>query len=87
MRQRLVFGQALLGSPNLLLLNEPTNGLDPFWVNKFVAILQEVKKAGITIVFSTHMMDVAAEVGDTILFMKERSLKQFVTNLIRKKQR
>lgn len=70
MRQRLLFGQALLGEPKLLLLDEPTNGLDPFWVDRFVDILKERKKKGTIIVFSTHMMDVAAEVGDRVLFMK-----------------
>ncbi|MFC3886273.1 ABC transporter ATP-binding protein [Bacillus songklensis] len=86
MRQRLVFGQALLGSPLLLLLDEPTNGLDPFWVNEFVAILQEVKKSGTTIVFSTHMMDVAAEVGDTILFMKEGKIVKTIRNELDKEK-
>ncbi|MGG2066172.1 ABC transporter ATP-binding protein [Bacillus sp. S14(2024)] len=71
MRQRLVFGQALLGKPKLLLLDEPTNGLDPFWVNAFVEVLQDIKKEGTIVIFSTHMMDVAAEIGDCILFMKD----------------
>lgn len=71
MRQRLVFGQALLGKPKLLLLDEPTNGLDPFWVNAFVEVLQDIKKNGTIVIFSTHMMDVAAEIGDCILFMKD----------------
>ncbi|MCM3736569.1 ABC transporter ATP-binding protein [Bacillus cytotoxicus] len=71
MRQRLVFGQALLGNPKLLLLDEPTNGLDPFWVNAFVEVLQDIKKKGTIVIFSTHMMDVAAEIGDCILFMKD----------------
>lgn len=71
MRQRLVFGQALLGKPKLLLLDEPTNGLDPFWVNAFVEVLQDIKKNGTIVIFSTHMMDVAAEIGDCILFMQD----------------
>lgn len=71
MRQRLLFGQALLGTPLLLLMDEPTNGLDPYWINGFINIVNEVKKTGTTIILSTHMMDVAAEVGDIIYFMKE----------------
>ncbi len=76
MRQRLLFGQALLGNPRLLLLDEPTNGLDPYWINEFVLIVKEVQGTGTTIVFSTHMMDVAAEVGDTIYFMKQGSVTE-----------
>ncbi|RID82727.1 ABC transporter ATP-binding protein [Peribacillus asahii] len=71
MRQRLIFGQSILAEPAVLLMDEPTNGLDPYWVNRFVEIVNEVKKSGTTIVFSTHMMDVAAETGDLIVFMKQ----------------
>ncbi|MBM4763808.1 ABC transporter ATP-binding protein [Bacillus sp. B15-48] len=80
MRQRLLFGQSILGKPNVLLLDEPTNGLDPYWVNQFVEILNEIKKSGTIIVFSTHMMDVAAETGDIILFMKQGKVIQTIEN-------
>lgn len=80
MRQRLLFGQALLGEPALLLLDEPTNGLDPFWVNIFVNLLKEMKESGTIIIFSTHMMDVAAEVGDHILFMRDGSVVKRIRN-------
>ncbi|WP_428910223.1 ABC transporter ATP-binding protein [Niallia sp. Krafla_26] len=80
MRQRLLFGQSLLDQPHVLLLDEPTNGLDPYWVNQFVKIINEIKKSGTIIVFSTHMMDVAAETGDTILFMKQGQVIQTIKN-------
>lgn len=80
MKQRLLFGQAILGNPNVLLLDEPTNGLDPFWVNQFVDILHQLKKSGTIILFSTHMMDVAAETGDIILFMKQGEIIQTIHN-------
>lgn len=92
MKQRLLFGQALLGSPKLLIMDEPTNGLDPYWVDQFLAILFELKKNGTIIIFSTHMMDVAAEIGSEILFMKEgkvietlnsqQSVKENITRLM-----
>ncbi|WP_404328148.1 ABC transporter ATP-binding protein [Mesobacillus maritimus] len=78
MRQRLLFGQSILARPMVLLLDEPTNGLDPYWVNQFVTILKEIKKNGTIIVFSTHMMDVAAETGDTVLFMKQGKVIQTI---------
>ncbi|MED0655418.1 ABC transporter ATP-binding protein [Geobacillus sp. C56-T2] len=76
MRQRLLFGQSLLGHPSLLLLDEPTNGLDPFWIDRFIDILNQRKNEGTIIIFSTHMMDVAADAGDVILFMKNGAVVQ-----------
>ncbi|MGE7183815.1 ABC transporter ATP-binding protein [Peribacillus sp. NPDC006672] len=80
MRQRLLFGQSILATPAILLLDEPTNGLDPYWVTRFVEILNEIKESGTIIVFSTHMMDVAAETGDVILFMKQGEIIQTIRN-------
>nr|WP_295972161.1 ABC transporter ATP-binding protein [uncultured Bacillus sp.] len=71
MRQRLLFGQAWLAKPALLLLDEPTNGLDPYWVNVFVELIKEIQNSGTIVIFSTHMMDVAADAADRILFMKD----------------
>ncbi|WP_428839292.1 ABC transporter ATP-binding protein [Bacillus massilinigeriensis] len=83
MRQRLLFGQAILAKPPVLLLDEPTNGLDPYWVSKFVEVIEKLKKEGITIVFSTHMMDVAAETGDRILFMKQGRIMSEILNEVK----
>jgi ABC-2 type transport system ATP-binding protein len=80
MRQRLLFGQSILAEPAVLLLDEPTNGLDPYWVNQFVEILNRLKEKGTIIVFSTHMMDVAAETGDMILFMEQGQVIQTIKN-------
>lgn len=71
MKQRLLFGQSILSNPSLLVMDEPTNGLDPYWVDKFIEILKELRQRGTIILFSTHMMDVAAEIGTEILFMKQ----------------
>ncbi len=86
MRQRLLFGQSILAKPSLLLLDEPTNGLDPYWVNQFIEILNEIKKNGTIIVFSTHMMDVAAETGDIILFMKQGKVIQTIDNEVKSEE-
>ncbi|UOQ84082.1 ABC transporter ATP-binding protein [Gracilibacillus salinarum] len=86
MRQRLLFGQALLGEPRLLLMDEPTNGLDPYWINEFLAIVKEMQAAGTSIIFSTHMMDVAADAGDTVLFMKEGKVIQEFQHINNKKK-
>ncbi|MFD3448371.1 ABC transporter ATP-binding protein [Microbacteriaceae bacterium 4G12] len=80
MRQRLLFGQACLGGPALLLLDEPTNGLDPYWMNVFVQMLQDMKEQGTIIIFSTHMMDIAAEIGDRVFFMEEGKVVKVLNN-------
>ena len=80
MRQRLIFGQSILAKPTVLFMDEPTNGLDPNWVNRFVEIFNEIKKSGTIIVYSTHMMDVAAETGDLILFMKQGEIIERIVN-------
>ena len=80
MRQRLLLAQAILADPELLIMDEPTNGLDPFWINEFIELVQILKKKGMMIVFSTHMMDVAAEVGDRILFIHDGKLAESLVN-------
>lgn len=56
MRQRLGFAQALLGDPRLLLLDEPTTGLDPGAIRNFYAELDALRARGVTLVISSHVL-------------------------------
>ncbi|MGG1596878.1 ABC transporter ATP-binding protein [Paenibacillus naphthalenovorans] len=70
MRQRLLFAQALLAKPPLLIMDEPTNGLDPYWMDSFVELVRFAKQEGHTVVFSTHQLQVAELAADSVVFLK-----------------
>lgn len=56
MRQRLGFAQVLLGKPDLIFLDEPTNGLDAEGIHEFYRILGEVQSQGATIIITSHIL-------------------------------
>ncbi len=56
MRQRLGLAQALLGSPRLLLLDEPTAGLDPTATAEFYSMLDKLRQNGTTVILSSHIL-------------------------------
>ncbi|MGG3998660.1 ABC transporter ATP-binding protein [Anoxybacillus kestanbolensis] len=67
MQQRLAFAQALLADAPLLILDEPTNGLDPYWVWEFKRLIRLEKEKGKAIIFSTHMLSIVEEIADTVV--------------------
>ncbi|MGV2882865.1 heme ABC exporter ATP-binding protein CcmA [Paenibacillus taichungensis] len=71
MRQRVLFAQALLSKPPLLIMDEPTNGLDPFWMQEFANLIKQIKEEGHMVVFSTHQLEIADDVADQIVFMNQ----------------
>ena len=66
MKQRLGLAQALLNDPEVIFLDEPTNGLDPQGVIQFRKIIKELSKNGKTIFFSSHILDEVRHVCNTI---------------------
>jgi lipooligosaccharide transport system ATP-binding protein len=69
MQRRLVIARALLHAPKLLILDEPTTGLDPQVRHLIWEKLRQLKKAGLTILLTTHYMEEAFQLCDTILIM------------------
>jgi len=75
MMRRLVFVRALLHSPKLVILDEPTTGLDPAVRQLLWEKVQEMKKQGVTIVLTTHYMDEAERLCDRLVIMDEGLIK------------
>ena len=69
MRQRLLFAQALLGSPDLYLMDESASALDPLWAIEWKTRVGALKSVGATIIFSTHRLEDAAALGDRVFLM------------------
>ncbi len=57
MKQRLAVASALLGSPDVLILDEPTNGLDPQGIAQMRDLIKMVTQKGITIILASHLLD------------------------------
>lgn len=62
---------ALMHEPKILILDEPTTGLDPIMQNVFYEILLEEKKKGTTILYSTHILSEVSKICDRIGIIKE----------------
>lgn len=64
MRQRLNLAQSLMGESPLFILDEPTNGLDPYWIALLKDMLEEERSNDQIILFSTHLLSLAEEIAD-----------------------
>ena len=71
MKRRLVFVRALLGSPELLILDEPTTGLDPAVRHLLWGKVKELHQQGTTILLTTHYMNEAEVLCDRLVIMNE----------------
>jgi lipooligosaccharide transport system ATP-binding protein len=69
MKRRLVIARALINEPRLLILDEPTTGLDPQVRHTIWERLRQLQRDGITILLTTHYMEEAFQICDTVLIM------------------
>lgn len=74
MRRRLSIARALINNPNLILLDEPTTGLDPQARHLLWDRLKELKRQGLTILLTTHFMDEAERLCDRIAVIDKGKL-------------
>jgi ABC-2 type transport system ATP-binding protein len=89
MKQKLVIIQALMNDPELLILDEPTLGLDPLMQRQFYELLLEEKKRGKTIILSSHILPEVERVCDRIGIVRNGHLVdiELVADLKHKKVR
>ncbi|OHD63569.1 MAG: ABC transporter [Spirochaetes bacterium GWF1_41_5] len=69
MKRRLVIARALLNNPRLLILDEPTTGLDPQVRHMIWDKIRTLKKQGMTVLLTTHYMEEAFQICDSIIIM------------------
>src|SRR4029079_293987 len=69
MKRRLTIARSLLNRPELLLLDEPTTGLDPQERHQLWDRLYQLKRSGVTLVLTTHYMDEAEQLCDRLVIM------------------
>ena len=96
MKQRLGLAAALLCEPELLILDEPANGLDPFGIQELRGLIASLPDKGITVLLSSHILSEVAQITDTIGIIDKgrllfqgtpapgRNLEQFFTDVILK---
>ena len=71
MKQRLAIGSALLNDPEVLVLDEPTNGLDPQGIAEIRSLINEISAKGKTIIIASHQLDEIEKVCTDVLILKE----------------
>ena len=71
MKQRLGIAIALINSPKLLILDEPTNGLDPIGIQELREIIESFKSDGMTVMISSHILSEVEHLADFIGFIYE----------------
>jgi ABC-2 type transport system ATP-binding protein len=74
MKQRLAIAAALLGGPKVLVLDEPTNGLDPVGIAEIRELIVELRASGHTIIIASHLLDEVEKVCTHVAILKRGKL-------------
>ena len=74
MKQRLAIGAALLGHPKVLVLDEPTNGLDPVGIAEIRNLIKSLTDRGVTVIMASHLLDEVEKVCTHVAILKKGNL-------------
>ncbi|NNL83043.1 MAG: ATP-binding cassette domain-containing protein, partial [Winogradskyella sp.] len=71
MKQRLAIASALLNDPEILILDEPTNGLDPQGIHQIRSLIKDIAKNGTTILLASHLLDEVEKVCSHVVVLRK----------------
>jgi ABC-2 type transport system ATP-binding protein len=71
MKQRLAIASALLNDPQILILDEPTNGLDPQGIHQIREIIKKIASEGTTILLASHLLDEVEKVCSHVVILRK----------------
>ena len=74
MKQRLAIAAALLGSPKVIVLDEPTNGLDPVGIAEIRELIKHLSSKGHTIIIASHLLDEVEKICTHVAILKKGNL-------------
>lgn len=75
MKQRLGIAIALLNRPELLILDEPTNGLDPIGIREMRSLIRSLADQGMTVILSSHILSEVAQIVEDVAIISEGQLR------------
>lgn len=78
MKQRLAIANAIMHDPDILILDEPTNGLDPSGVIEIRELCKEMKRQGKTLLISSHILSEVEQVADEVSIIDEGELVKYI---------
>ena len=71
MKQRLAIASALLNDPEILILDEPTNGLDPQGIHQIRSLIKDIASKGTTILLASHLLDEVEKVCSHVVVLRK----------------
>lgn len=74
MKQRLAIASALLNDPEILILDEPTNGLDPQGIHQIREIIRKIASGGTTILLASHLLDEVEKVCSHVVIIRQGNM-------------
>lgn len=77
--QRVGLAQALLRDEKIMILDEPTHGLDPVWTQRFRGIVENLKRPGKTVIIASHNLDELQRLADRVVIMNGGRLQRIVS--------